>query len=237
MPSLTALSFLSQVERLPVRESPPPPPPTLRDRSSDTLAIFQMERDTLRDREERLTRILRMERELAYLRTRDEYYDSVVRRPQYDLPQDRGIADSYHRLSPPSAPREYSSVIRDYSLPRPDERSLYARPNDRSAFERPPSPGVLREPISYPMPASGRPSAAAISSLERRDVQYGGAYSQRPVLSSPAVGYGSSAGSSNLHPSKPGALPSGAPPPGWPSTMYDKANANRAPFTNATPWI
>ena len=189
------------------------------------MALLEVERE----REERLARILRMERELAYLRTRDEYEPANSRRAHFDS-HDTG--ETFRRGSPPMRDTGFHSHAQDeYAYTRSEER--------RGLYNRPLSPGALprggqssggsyhdREPISYPMPGSSR--AAGGASREAHLMQYGG-YSSLRGLSSLAVGYGAGSGmSANV----PGS--SGAPPPGWPST--DKANANRPPFANAGPW-
>jgi len=184
-----------------------------------------------REREERLARILRMERELAYLRSRDDYESVNSRRAHFD-PHDKG--DTFRRGSPPMRDTGFRSHAQDeLAYSRADERrALYNRPLSPGPLPRggPSSGGSYhdREPISYPMPGSSRGSASA--SREGHLMQYGG-YSGLRGLTSLSVGYGTGGGLSTKVPGS-----SGAPPPGWPSSDHDKANANRPPFANAGPW-
>ena len=231
-----------QVERLPARPiTPPPVPPPLPSREREELALLDIERE----REQRLARILQMEKELATLRNREDAYDSFSRRSVPELsPYDRGTADAYRRHSPPLPPREYGYRPRDEPSYRSAERSrsYYERVMEREldqpierGFERPlqrsTSPGIApRDAISYPLPGSSR---SQLQSKYGEREGLGGLYGmpQRTgsQLPSVPVGYGNS--------SKPSASrETGVPPPGWPSSDYDKVSANRPPFAGVTPW-
>ena len=226
--------FSSKVERIPIRESPPR---DMRSHQSSrlvqpSLSILEIERE----REERLSRILAMERELAMLRSRE---DSAARRSQQPLPSDAPYDryETYRReRSPPRRESEYPST-RDYGhgervgagyMARGDDsrggggaRGYY---NGRSTSPIPRG-GEGRDPVSYPI--SGR------GGYERRDTsQFSGGAS---------VGYGGYGGGGaaggGQYGSSGGKLGvGGALPPGWPSTDYDKSNANRPPFSNTSPW-
>ena len=189
-----------------------------------------------------------MEKELASLRNREEVYESFNRRSVPELsPYDRGTTEAYHRRSPPLPPREYYTTrSRNEPAYRQEERgrSYYERAMDREldrpverSYERPlqrsTSPGIApRDPISYPLPGSSRSQLHAKYG-ERREVPsalYGMPQRTGSQLPSVPVGYGNST-------SKPSASrETGVPPPGWPSSDYDKVSANRPPFAGGTPW-
>lgn len=209
-----------------------------------SLSLLEIERE----REERLSRILTMERELALLRSRE---DSASRRPQ---PQTEAAYDRYDRYeayrrerSPPRReldyppPRDYPRNDRmGYEGGRGDERgrSYYnGRSDSPGTREGPGSAGgsgeAYRNPVSYPIQGRGgydrRDNSSQYSSgggmgYGSRGGGGGGGMGQS---SNPSVGYGSSGGKLGM---------GGAPPPGWPSSDYDKSNANRPPFASAAPW-
>lgn len=217
-----------------------------------SLTLLEIERE----REERLSRILNMERELAVLRTREETTtrrSQTLNEPAYDRYDRYDTYRSRDRSPPPRRESDYPPV-RDY--PRNDRLGYEgARGDDRGGRSyyngRSNSPGArggglgrdgfssssgvggdsYREPVSYPI--SGR------GGYDHRDnpsqllgggggggggtgMGYGSrGGSGMGQSSNPSVGYGSSGGKLGM---------GGAPPPGWPSSDYDKSNANRPPF-------
>lgn len=217
-----------------------------------SLAMLEIERE----REQRLSRILSMERELALLRSHE---DSATRRPppSSDAAYDRyDRYDAYRRdRSPQRRELDYLSQ-REFLLQRDhpprDDRIGYEgnRGDDnrgRSFYNgRSNSPGgrggggggsglggdgvgssgggdSFRAAISYPL-------QARMGGYDRRDTSqfsgsglgFGGSRGSGIGQSSgQSVGYGSSGGKVGI---------GGAPPPGWPSSDYDKSNANRPPF-------
>lgn len=169
-----------------------------------------------------------MERELAYLRERED--GSRHHQP------DTGSCDRYDNYrrgnSPGHPPRDSNYMSRKeptYDSGRGDGRGrgYYNRPDPG-----PRAPGgggdSYRENISYPMQGGA-------NRYDRRDEppsQYrgSGGYNRSGPMPAPNVGYGGGGSQANKS-SGPGA-----PPPGWPSSAYDKSNVNRAPFTNSAPW-
>ena len=192
-----------------------------------------------------------MERELALLRSRDE--NASRRPPPSETAYDRH--DGYRRERSPvrreaeypsqrdyPPQREYSRNDRmGYDGNRGDDdrgRGYYNGRSDASTYRGggggmgmdghgPSGVGdAYRNAVSYPIQgrggynqrddpqhASGGQMGGASGYGSRGGVGYG--------QSSQSAGYASSAGKLGL---------GGAPPPGWPSTDYDKSNANRPPF-------
>lgn len=172
-----------------------------------------------------------MERELAYLREREDGPRHQPDTGSYER------YDSYRRGNspgPPSRDANYSSR-RDpgYDTSRVDDRGrggYYNRSGPDSMSRGLGSGDSFRENVSYPI-------QGGTSRYDRRDEppsQYGASvgYNRGGPMSAPSVGYGGSGG----NPASKSTGPGGIPPPGWPSSGYDKSNANRPPFANAAPW-
>ena len=98
--------------------------------------------------------------------------------------------------------------------------------------DRPGSSGggdAYRSPVSYPLQGRGgydRRDGGSQYSAGGGGLGYGGSRERSGIgalgqSSGQSVSYGSSGGKVGL---------GGAPPPGWPSSDYDKSNANRPPF-------
>ena len=202
-----------------------------------------------------------MERELALLRSREE---SATRRsqpmnePAYDRYDRYDTYRSRDRSPPPPRRESDYPPLRDYPRndrmgyegTRGDDRGGRSYYNGRSDLPsaRPglggdglPSSGggggggdSYRNPVSYPISGRGgydhrdTPSQLLGGGGGRGGMGYGsrggGGMGQSSNMS---VGYGSSGGKLGL---------GGAPPPGWPSSDYDKSNANRPPFAGSAPW-
>ena len=196
-----------------------------------------------------------MERELAVLRTREE---TATRRPPalsdpaYDR-YDRYDAYRIRDRSPPPRREADYPPMRDY--PHSDRlgyegvrggdrggRSFYNGRSDlRGALGRDGLPSVTgergvggdayREPVSYPLSARGgydhrdTPSQllGGVGVSGGGGMGFGGSRGGAGMgqSSNPSVGYGAGG--------KLG-MGGGPPPPGWPSSDYDKSNATRPPF-------
>lgn len=211
-PFLSSLAFPSfEVERL--QRSPPPPsrerypyPPP------DTYYIEEQERQ----REERLERILQMEREIALLRSNEA--DSRKPPPRmldshHDSYDRRGGEGGYHRRSPPLNYDSYPREREPYRERGGSDRGAVGGGGRGGVYSRLSpvsgdrgSDGPYREPVAYPSQYTGS----------------SGGGGRNP----PGVGYSSQSSKGS----------GGSLPPGWPSGIHDKSNANRPPFTNTGPW-
>ena len=198
-----------------------------------------------------------MERELALLRTREENAtrrSQTLNEPSYDRFDRYDTYRSRERSPPPRRESDYPPM-RDY--PRNDRlgyegahgddrggRSYYnGRSNSpvsrggglgRDGLASGGGGDSYREPVSYPISGRGgydhRDNPSQLLGGGGGGGGGGGigmGYGSRGgsgmgQSSNPSVGYGSSSGG------KLGM--GGAPPPGWPSSDYDKSNANRPPF-------
>ena len=243
----------SEVERLPLNNSPPPPAQHHRDRypqpsASDAYYYDDHERQ----REERLSRILQMEREIAMLRSQDTgSYGSDSRKPRvssemsHDSYDRRGDGGGYHnRRSPGGVGLNSHGGYDSYSSSR--DRDLAYRGGERGGgggggpigggggggggsgrgiYSRlSPPPGDHHHHHTRGSGGSGDSSYRESVSYPTQFGSGGSSYGSR---NAPAVvGYGSQGGKG-----------SGSLPPGWPSSdHHEKANANRPPFTNTGPW-
>ena len=171
-----------------------------------------------------------MERELSYLRQKEN-----GTRPHADPSYNR--YDSYRRgNSPGPHPSRDANYIPQkepaYESSRVDDRGrgYYNRPVSDPMPRGPAGGDSYRQNVSYPI-------QGGTNRYDRRDEppsQYGtgGGYNRAGPMPAPNVGYGGSGGG---NPAGKSSGPGGVPP-GWPSSGYDKSNANRPPFASATPW-